>query len=193
MKLTGSYPGLDGSYEILVTPTGTMTVHSSFKYSGAERYAREIGLGFSLPKDCDTLHWERNAEWSVYPKDHIGRPIGTTKAVSEHAEKLPPTWPYAEDNTPMGTNDFRSTKRHIRSAWIGNSALATVGIRSDGKQALRAMVDTDRVCVYVNDWFGGTNVGWGEWITNYGKGHLIKSGDVLESTVRLSLYRRKED
>ena len=87
----------------------------------------------------------------------------------------------------MGSNDFRSTKRHIYSGSISYPGSAGVQILSDGSQSLRAMVETDRISVHVSDWYGGTNVGWGEWITNYGRGREIKTGDVLESTLRLRM------
>ncbi|HWD39206.1 MAG TPA: hypothetical protein VG944_10185 [Fimbriimonas sp.] len=57
---------------------------------------------------------------------------------------------------------------------------------ADGKAA-RAMVQSDRSTLYVNDWYGGTNVGLGEWISNYGDGKHLKSGDLIESSITLRL------
>src|SRR5262249_8033422 len=108
-------------------------------------------------------------------------------AVYDHPQTVPPTWGYSQDNSPMGSNDFRSTKRHINSAAVTYGSGVRVGIQSDGKQSLMAMLESDRVSVNVNDWYGGTNVGWGEWITNYGRGKQINPGDVLESTLHLQL------
>lgn len=189
VTIEGNYPEFEGSYEVRITPAGRMTVQSSFKYSGADRNAREIGLAFSVPRQCDTLSWDRNAEWSVYPPDHIGRPIGTTTAFAKHSDAVPPTWSWSLDNTPMGCNDFRSTKRNINGGRIAYPDGIGVSILSNGTQNLRAMVDTDRIDVNVSDWFGGTNVGWGEWISNYGRGKTIHKGDRLTSTIRLDLVR----
>ncbi len=187
VTLTGRYPDFTGSYEITVSPGGEMTVHSKFGYSGKGLLAREIGLMFSVPKACDILSWDRIGEWNAYPEDHIGRSTGVAYAVYDHPQAVPPTWGYAQDNSPMGSNDFRSTKRHIRSGSITYASGAGIGIESDGKHSLRATLESDRVSVHVNDWYGGTNVGWGEWITNYGRGRQINPGDVLESTLHLQL------
>jgi len=189
VTITGSYPGFDGSYHISISPDGGMTVHSSFTYTGPERRAREIGLAFSVPRQCDTVSWVRNAEWSVYPDDHIGRPVGSASALAKHPDTVPPTWSWSLDNSPMGTNDFRSTKRNIQQGSISYPSGIGVSIESDGTQSLRAMVDTDRIDVNLSDWFGGSNVGWREWTTNYGTGRVIRSGDLLTSTARLQLVR----
>ena len=98
---------------VLITPEGTLTVQSALQVHRDKLLAREIGLVLSMPRDCDCLRWQRRGEWSVYPEDHIGRPLGETRAFAPHPEQLPPTWPWALDNSPMGCNDFRSTKRHI--------------------------------------------------------------------------------
>jgi len=187
VALKGSYPDFAGGYDLIVTPGGEITVHSKFTYSGSAVRAREIGLRFSVPKGCTTLTWDRTGEWNVYPADHIGRTHGTAYAVYDHPQTVPPTWPYSEDNSPMGSNDFRSTKRHIRSASIAYANGAGVEISSDGNQALRAIMETDRISVNVSDWYGGTNVGYGEWIGNYGRGKQINPGDVLQSTLHLQL------
>ena len=60
---------------------------------------------------------------------------------------------------------------------------------SDGKHAARATVQPDRTTLAIDDWFGGTNVGWGEWTTNYGVGRALKKGEVLESNITLKLHR----
>jgi len=186
-SIKGNYPEFDGGYLVTLSPTGDLTVESEFTYFGKEMTAREIGLSWSVPKTMDLLDWNRNAEWNQYPNDHIGRPVGTAAAFDDEIQTVPPKNPWSRDNSPMGTNDFRSTKRRISSGAIRSRAGEEIDILSDGSQNLRAMVESDRISVHVNDWFGGTNVGWGEWITNYGRGKTIHKGDVLKSRVHLKL------
>ncbi len=185
--LKGSYPDLTGSYDLTITPDGAITVVSKFTYTGKPMLAREVGMRIAVPRSCNLLSWDRIAEWGAYPGDHIGRPVGTARAFSAQPTTVPPKGPWSQDNSPMGTNDFRSTKRHIRSGQIAYADGGGVAITSDGQHSLRAYVDTDRINVFVNDWYGGTNVGWGEWITNYGRGREIKTGELLESTLHLRL------
>jgi hypothetical protein len=187
--LKGAYERFEGGYTLLIKPSGEITETADFTYTGEDLWARETGLRFSAPKTTDELRWERQAEWSVYPPDHIGRPRGSARAFAEHKTAVPPTWPWAEDNTPMGSNDFRSTKRNIRWAALSYPDGPGVLVLSDGKQQARAMMETDRLSLSINSWYGGTNAGWWEWERNYGKGKLLKKGDRVVETVRLRLGR----
>jgi hypothetical protein len=227
VKIRGSYAGFAGRYDWTIAPSGEIEVDSEFTYSGEDILAREVGLRFSVPRECHLLEWQRDADWeSPYPIDHIGRPSGEAWAFESLPnnvlpEQVPPSgrsglllrdpnspqWSYSQDPSSMGTNDFRSTKRNIRwsaigYAWegrrpvprpfgFGQASFLTTGpsvrILSDGSKHLRAMAEPDRISVHVNDFFGGTNAGWWEWELNYGKGRLIKKGEVLKSTLRLRL------
>ena len=91
----------------------------------------------------------------------------------------------------MGCNDFRSTKRHIYWASISYPSGPGVLINSDTTQHVRANVETDRISVHVNDWYGGENSGLFCWTDNYGDGKLIKKGETIESTVRLRFVKSR--
>jgi hypothetical protein len=188
VTLNGSFKDFQGGYEITVTPLGQVAVASSFEYTGEELNAREIGLRFSVPKECDVLEWDRRAEWGVYPADHIGRPRGTAQAFFPRNDNaVPPKGPWSEDPSPMGSNDFRGTKRNIHWAAIHYLAGPGVIVESNGRQHVRAFVETDRISIHVNDWFGGTNVGWWEWIHNYGQGKAVRKGDRLTAEAHLRI------
>ncbi len=191
VRIGGKYDRFEGGYDLLITPGGAITAHASFKYSGDKLLAREIGLAFSVPKDCDLVRWQRRAEWSFYPADHIGRPAGETRAFAVHPNVLPPTWSWSADNSPMGCNDFRSTKRHVDWASIAYPGGPGVWVQSDGAQHLRAMVASDRITVHVNDWYGGTHAGLWEWTSNYSEGRSLTPGQTIEATVHLQLGRLK--
>ena len=118
---------------------------------------------------------------------YIGRPVGDTRAIADHAASLPPTWSWAHDNSPMGCNDFRSTKRRVHWASLGYADGPAVCVTSDGSQSVRATVESDRIAFHINDWYGGTHVGLWEWTSNYGEGKPITAGQVIESIVRLQL------
>jgi beta-galactosidase len=182
--IKGRYPNFAGGYDYLITPEGEFAMKSSFTYQGDDFHAREFGIKFTVSRRCDELMWDRRAEFSVYPPDHIGRPHGVAKPVAQHSTSLPPTWPWSADNSPLGCPDFRSTKRHINWATLTYpDSNAGVLFLSNGSQNVRAAVDGERINVYITDWYGGTNSS-GEWIENYGQGMHIKNGQVLESTVK---------
>jgi hypothetical protein len=184
VTIKGSYPSFAGQYDYLISPEGDIVIHSAFKYSGDDFYARETGTVFSLPHRCERLEWDRQAEFSVYPPDHIGRPHGEAKPVADHGSQVPPTWEWSADNSPIGCADFRSTKRHIHWATMTYpDSGAGLLILSNGSQNVRAAFNGDIISLYVTDWYGGTESS-GEWVENYGRGKLIKNGDTLESTIR---------
>lgn len=189
VRIAGTYGAFAGRYDLVITPGGEITVTASFDYSGPDLWAREVGLRLALPRTCDALEWSRRGEWAVYPEDHIGRPRGSATAVADHSAKVPPRWAWGLDNSPLGSADFRSTKRHIDWASLQCPSGAAVQVISDGTQHSRATLETDRIAWFVNDWYGGTGSGLGEWEGNYGKGRLVKTGEHIESTVRLRLVR----
>ena len=61
-------------------------------------------------------------------------------------------------------------------------------VESDGSQSIRAMVESDCISLHINDWYGGSSTGFGEW-RHYGTGKTIEPGDTIESTVRLHFVR----
>ena len=196
VQLQGTYEHLEGGYDLLISPEGTLTMQSAFKYSGDKLLVREAGLVVSTPRDCDCLRWQRRAEWSVYPQDHIGRPLGEIRAFAAHPDQLPPAWPWALDNSPMGCNDFRGTKRHICWASLSYPRGPGIWVESDGAQHARAEVQTDRIAFHITDWFGGTHSGFWEWTSNYGEGKTLTPGETIRSVLRFRLAqmdRKSED
>jgi beta-galactosidase len=183
----GKYRDVDGKFVYRVTPAGGLEVNYDFTYRGATIHAREIGLRFGVPPWMDTLAWERRGEWTAYPPDHIGRNQGSAKAHSGLSPATPPANAYAEDDSPMGTNDFRSTKRNVLHASIRSRDGSGLYIASTGRQHLRASVESDRIALFVNDWFGGTASHADEWMQNYGTGREVKLHDRLQGVLRLHL------
>jgi hypothetical protein len=182
----GHYSNLVGTYRTLVTPGGEVTISCDFSYAGPDILAKEIGFQFDVPLALDHLSWQRKGEWSWYPEDHIGALHGDVKAHSGRPAFTVPTWPFGEDDSPMGSNMYRSTKRNILSATVTNAAGQGWAIQSDGTQHLRASVGTDRISVYVSDFYGGSTADMGEYVENYGDGNMLHSGDRIHSTLHLS-------
>ena len=192
VTLEGGYDDFEGVYQFTITPSAQVIAHYRFKYTGEDMRVRELGWRLDLPRDCDQLQWRREGEFTAYPEDHIGRTQGTALPFPQHPQEMPPAWPWGEDLSPMGSNDFRSTKRNID--WVSLRYPGGPGILalSDGAHHSRAMMIDDRLCLHVNDWYGGTNCGLGEWVMNYGQGREIKKGDVLESSLTLQLFKDME-
>jgi beta-galactosidase len=192
VEVKGSYRDLDGAYRFAVTPRGEIRAKAAFAYSGEELLAREVGLRTSLPRDCDLLQWDRKAEWSVYPEDHIGRPRGEARAFAALGGTpagMEPDRPWSADPSPMGTNDFRSTKRQVRWAVLRAPEGPGILVDSGGPLHVRAMAETDRISLHANSWYGGTGAGWWEWTHNYGQGRKIAKGETIEAEAVFRIVR----
>jgi len=191
LTVPGKYRNAEGTLTYRVTSAGRFDVSYDFKYLGPEVHAREIGLRLGVPLGMDTLQWKRIGEWTLYPADHIGRNEGDAKAHSGAGAEVPPAHPFAQDDAPMGSNDFRSTKRSIEHASLTSSEGYGLYVDSDGRQSVRASVEADRIALYVNDWFGGTASTAGEWIANYGSGRDLKPDDRLQGTVHFWMVPKR--
>jgi len=175
---TGAYRDFAGELRFRISPQGSLLVSYDFTYTGTDTRAREVGLQFGVPLWCDKLQWRRQGEWTVYPEDHIGRNDGVAVAHASVGQTVPPNQSFALDDTPIGTNDFRSSKRNFIFASLTDKEGYGVGIEAIGAQHLRTSVANDLIEVNVNDWFGGTGAAaWGEWWQNYGQGLDIRSDD----------------
>jgi len=185
----GRYDDFTGGFEIKMDDAGDVQMAYNFKYNGKQEFsAREIGLGFELPVDMGRLEWDRNADWSYYPDDHIGRPRGVAMVHNTIPQTVPPgDRPYSQDDHPWGCNDFRSTKRHIYQARLTNPQGAGIRVISDGSDSLRATLGPAALAVKIMNRFDGSPAGINEYDGQYGIGQPIKPGNVLQGVVRFQL------
>ena len=185
----GGYNDFTGGFEIRMDDAGDVQMAYNFKYNGKQAFsAREIGLGFELPGDMGRLQWDRNADWTYYPDDHIGRPHGVAMVHSTMPQTVPPgDRPYSQDDHPWGCNDFRSTKRHIYRASLTNPQGAGILVISDGSDSLRATLGPATLAVKIMNHFDGSPGGINEYDGQYGTGKPIKPGDVLQGVIRFQL------
>ncbi len=146
-----------GSYSLLVTPVGRLKFDSNFMSKENVNLWQE-GWVFDTPIACDKLSWDRKARWSYYPQDHIGRPIGFAYAHDGEPMTGPfgpvtkPSWNWNQDDTPWGTNDFRSTKRNVYSATLSGKDGAGLGMISNGSQNIRVWVSGNRIRMFLMDY-----------------------------------------
>ncbi len=199
----GRYKEASGTYTMHINNKGELTVVYRFSYDGEIKplqpmwgplepaRLRQLGIVFDLPKSFNTLNWQRNALWTVYPEDHIGRPEGQARAfrrrkwpnIKTHTE---PHWPWHLDSNALGTNDFRSTKRNIIWASLKDANDYGILIRSDGEQSTRSYLEGDRIRLLT----AGHSTGGRDGVSF---GHLgeeqkpFEKGSVFEDSVRLEL------
>jgi hypothetical protein len=173
---------------IAANPTGgqTLTYELTLK---KDINPRQWGLVFTLPRSFDTLTWQRNAPYTWYPADHVGRPQGSTKA-NPVARKLveepgvEPKHPWSLDANALGTADFRSTRANIEQASLSDGTSAFTVRSPDASQAIRAWVDGDCIRLFVAGFNTGGSDGF--FAPHYAaERRPLKKGDVIRSSFEI--------
>jgi beta-galactosidase len=157
VTVKGSYDEAEGWYAVRIDAAGRAAFDYEFKVK-AKTDPRQYGLVVYVPRSFDTLSWSRRGLWTVYPEDHIGRPLGTARALvptHDSGFREPPAWDWKDDQTELGTNDFRSTKANVLWAVLSRPEGEGLMVVSDGRQASRSFLDGDRVGWLVADFTTG--------------------------------------
>jgi len=147
VDIAGSYKEASGSFHMVFDNSGGVAIDYSFTpKSNIDIW--QMGLAFALPPSFDTLTWSTD----------IGRPQGVAKArngrldVGPFGPRRPVSWPWSEDESPLGSNDFRSSKSHIRSASLTDAAGNGLQIESDGAQSIRSWIENDHMKLFAIDY-----------------------------------------
>lgn len=193
MTATGAYDTAEGQFTYTPGADGCLEISYCFTCTSKVN-PRQVGIVLDLPRSFDTLTWKRKGLWSYYSNDHIGRTSGTARAFppdvdicSQVGPGRKPSWPWKDDTTPNGSNDFRSTKANILSACL-RAADGSGGIEvvSDGTQHVRAWVDGSKVRLLIADY---NNAGAERFFTGHASARYapLKKGDTVKGKIRLRL------
>ncbi len=149
IRIAGQYGELDINYILQISSNGIIT--TNYTFSPPPEIIQEVGIRYDLVDAIDRLSWNRNAQWTAYPADHIGRPNGLAQRFNPAPPKKyreRPNWPWAMDtknavlygmhDKGRATNDFRSMKTQIYYASIYEDTTGLgVAIDASGDQAVR--------------------------------------------------------
>lgn len=198
LRFRGSGAAGKGWLELAPSDNGGLLVRYGITVSSAKN-PRQWGLVLTLPRAFDTLQWSRNAHWSWYPEDHIGRAQGMARAnptVRKLVEEpgLEPRHAWKDDSNALGSNDFRSTKTGIAKASLSAPGQPRVVVLPvpGGKdtQSVRAWVDGDCIRLLV----AGFNTGGADhfFATHYGSERRpLAEGETVSSQFLL-YFEEKE-
>jgi hypothetical protein len=148
------YEDFSGHISWLISRNGAGTVSLNYTYSGKPMDTRESGIRFELDPACDELNWRRWSEWGVFPPESILRTAGTARAHRDQRFKTAqwnraPEWPWALDETELGTADFRSVKFNIYDAGLHSRSGAGLSAHAHADAHFRAALSTNGVMAYV--------------------------------------------
>lgn len=165
------------TYEIEIDGNGEIITR--YRVDAKQVSGTHLGISYLLAPGVDRLSWKRKPLWSVYPKDHIGRPEGTAPRIANHLlapYRTEPKWSWSEDMEDAflsgnhgvsfhGTNDFRSIKENI---WFADCIFGAGGERvraeADADLAVRAGVLPDqRVAFSLYNFWSYPEIVWGNY------------------------------
>lgn len=148
------YEHFAGAVRWLLDKNGVGDISYDYTYTGDGLDTREIGLMAILRPECDTLKWKRWSEWGVFPKDNISRTEGVARA---HRDKkwpdqpanVKPMWSWSQDQTELGTADFRSIKFNIYEASLTAPDGSGVRVDADADVHFRSCLDPNGVKMHI--------------------------------------------
>lgn len=188
VKVAGKYKDFDGAYSIRVNAGGELSVDYSFKSLAAVN-PRQWGMVFETPVGFDKLFWRRDGLWSVYPADHISRPVGEASLFYEGVPRqvdprTEPLWAWSMDCNELGSNDFRATRRNVWFAGLKNTEGAGVTALSGGKQHWRSWLENGKIRFLVADFVtAGDEMFLGSYYAPFRK--PLNVGSVINGEVKL--------
>ncbi len=148
------YEHFAGSVHWLIDNDGVGSVSYDYTYSGEALDSREIGIKTLLGSKYDEVQWRCWSEWGVFPKDSICRTDGSAKARRDRKwpdvpPNIKPGWPWSQDQTELGTADFRSIKFNIYEASLTAPDHSGVRVDANADAHFRACLTKDGVAMHI--------------------------------------------
>jgi len=176
------YQDFQGAIRWLMDKDGVGRISYDYTFTGDKLDTRETGIKALLPAGCDEVKWRRWSEWGSFPKDSISRIEGAAKA---HRDKkwpdqpanVQPAWPWSQDQTELGTADFRAIKLNIYEASLEAPDHSGVQVEANADADFRACLTKDGVVMHVLSACPLAQV-------------VLKNGDRLAGTFAIRLIHR---
>lgn len=154
IKVREHFTDFAGTTTWLLDKNGVGKVRYDYVYSGKDMNTREAGIRFELAPACNELSWRRWSEWDIFPEDSICRTEGKAKALrtgkrETDPENVRPTWPWSQDQTELGTADFRSIKFNIYEASLRSSDGAAFTVHATANAHVRSCLAENAVLLHV--------------------------------------------
>lgn len=190
VNVEGSYKEFEGGYTLTVNANGELCVDYRFK-ALQDVNPRQWGMVFDAPHSYGQAFWRRKGMWSVYPSDHISRPVGSAPLYYQGLPRqvnprVQPSWSWSMDFNELGSNDFRATRRNIWYAGLANASGDTITVRSNGEQHWRSWLDNKKIRFLVADFVTAGNEMFLEgYYAPYRK--PIKKGETIQGKITLRM------
>ena len=154
LKVQDRYDGFQGWTSWLMDRHGRGVLACDYTYTGKPMDTREAGLRLLVSSACDEVKWRRWSEWGAFPGEDISRTEGSARAHrdrkwGEARWNVRPSWPWALDETELGTADFRSIRYNIYEAVLVSPAGAGIRVHANADAHFRAALTPDGVAAHL--------------------------------------------
>lgn len=184
------YIDVKGRQSYLFTTDGKLEASYEVEYGDNDESPYQYGMLMQLPKQFDQLSWKRKGEFTIYPENDIARNEGSAllnaKKLSGVEEPgVVPAGDWKDDANDLGSNDFRSTKRHIETAKLQDKSGNSIKVLSDGTQASRSWLQDEQIQWLIADYSNaGSEPFYG---TPHSSGRIKTKGKTLKGKVTLTI------
>ncbi len=153
LRVEEHYQLFEGVMRWLIDRDGVGRVTYDYTYHGEPLDTREAGVRVELQRSCDQFAWRRWSEWGVFPEDSISRTQGVAAALrdprlGEDPGHVKPSWPWSQDQTALGTADFRSVKFHVYEASLTAPGGAGLRVQANADRHVRCCLAADAVLLH---------------------------------------------
>ena len=168
------------SYTIGIDSEGSISVQYQLENIPKE-YIREMGIKFKLADVFDSISWERNAYWSIYPENHLSSREGKAPlyAGKQKVYRKEPGKSWIKDSKSFfyhGTEDERIgeeltniakfTKEQIRRYSLLREDKEVFSVRSTADVNCRLARKGNELMLSINDRSDYVNLSWGNYQRN---------------------------
>jgi len=193
LRISGRYGIAEGAFMLTPRADGQLRIGYDFTLTAALA-PWQTGLVLALPRSCDRLDWVRAGPGDAMPDDHIARATGHARAFRDATvpteDGAAPAWPWSQDQTAQGTNDFRATRRNVLSAALTDATGRGIAVLSDGRQHLRASMDGALTLLHIFDHAGAGS----EWFLRSMEVQPdLEPGDTVSGAVTISAVVAQKD
>jgi beta-galactosidase len=145
-----TYTDGEGEQSYFFSYDGKITTEYEVSYRGIDSLPRQYGMIMQLPRSFVNLRWKRKGDFSLYPANDIGRNEGVAQLNAKPVNGVEvwgavPLGDWKDDANAMGSNDFRSTKRHIKEASLADEEGDHITVLSDGSQSSRCWLQDEHI------------------------------------------------
>ncbi len=148
------YENFAGIVRWLMDKDGAGKISYDYTYIGDNLDSREIGIKAILPASYEEIKWRRWSEWGIFPENCICRTEGVAKARRDkrwpdQPASMKPAWPWSQEQTELGTADFRSIKFCIYEASLAAPDGSGVRVDANADVHFRACLAQQGVKIHI--------------------------------------------